>query len=402
MRYLVLISAIAMFVLSAGMLKVNQRTAHLPFTSWYALALLMLAVGLFGVMIQLSLGSVVNWLGRTAQWLGGIYLLFAAFASLRESQVPLFPMEKQSNPAFYRDAVAVAMVLATAAIRLTFLSALGMKAPFVTFFPAVMFASIYGGLRAGLLATALAAIFVDYFWIEPVGQFAIAQPSDWMAMMIFLLSGAMIAGVSEAMQRARANASAAEKQALLATERAVAAEALQEGRAKFEAALASMTDAVFITDVQGRFIDFNDAFATFYKFRNKDECAKSYAEYPNILDVFMADGTPAPLDQWAVPRALRGETATNAEYTLRRKDTGETWVGSYSFGPIRNKDGVIVGSVVAARDTTERKRVDVSLAEHSAKLEALNKELESFTYSVSHDLRAAGENVYCVRDIDWV
>ena len=206
--------------------------------------------------------------------------------------------------------------------------------------------------------------------------------------MIFLLSGAMIAGVSDAMHRARASASAAEKQALLATERAAAAEALQEGRAKLEAALASMTDAVFISDVQGRFIDFNDAFATFHKFRNKDECAKTFAEYPDILDVFMADGTLAPLDQWAVPRALRGETATNAEYTLRRKDTGETWVGSYSFGPIRNKDGVIVGSVVTARDITERKRVDVSLAEHSAKLEALNKELESFTYSVSHDLRA--------------
>ena len=386
-RYLALISAIAMFVLSAGLLKVNQRAAHLPFTSWYALALLMLAVGLFGVMIQLSLGGVVNWLSRTAQWLGGIYLLFAAFASLRESQLPLFPPQKQSNPAYYRDAVAVAMVFATAAIRLTFLSALGMQAPFVTFFPAVTFASIYGGLRAGLLATALSAIFTAYFWIEPEGL-AIGRPSDWLAMMIFLLSGAMVAGVSEAMHRARASASAAEKQALLAAERAAAAEALQEGRAKLEAALASMTDAVFISDVQGRFIEFNDAFATFHKFSNKEECAKTFAEYPDILDVFMADGTVAPLDQWAVPRALRGETATNVEYTLRRKDTGETWVGSYSFSPIRNKDGVIVGSVVTARDITERKRVDVSLAEHSAKLEALNKELESFTYSVSHDLRA--------------
>ena len=120
----------------------------------------------------------------------------------------------------------------------------------------------------------------------------------------------------------------------------------------------------------------------------RSECAKTFAEYPDILDVFLANGEPAPLDQWAVPRALRGETETNAEYTLRRKDTGETWIGSYSFSPIRNKDGAIIGSVVTARDITERKRVDVSLAEHSAKLEALNKELESFTYSVSHDLRA--------------
>ena len=187
--------------------------------------------------------------------------------------------------------------------------------------------------------------------------------------MVFLLSGAMIAWVSDAMHLARARASAAETQAVLAAERAKAAEALQEGRAKLEAALASMTDAVFISDVQGRFIDFNDAFATFHKFRNKDECAKTFAEYPDILDVFMPDGTLAPLDMWAVPRALRGETVTNAEYTLRRKDTGETWVGSYSFGPIRDKDGAIVGSVVVGRDITELKRAEEELRRSRDELE---------------------------------
>jgi len=65
------------------------------------------------------------------------------------------------------------------------------------------------------------------------------------------------------------------------------------------------------------------------------------------------------LNMWAVPRALRGEMATNAEYTLRRKDTGEIWIGSYSFAPIRNKESVIVGSVVVGRDITERKRYAV-------------------------------------------
>ena len=283
--------------------------------------------------------------------------LFAAFASLRESRLPLLPQQKQPNPMYYRDAFAVAMVLATVAIRIIFLSALGMKAPFVTFFPAVTFAAIYGGLRAGLLATALSAIFAAYFWIEPEG-FAIKQLSDWLGMMIFLLSGTMISAVSEAMLRARASVSVAEKQALLAAERAAAAEALQESRAKLETALASMADAVLISDINGQIIDFNDAFVTFYRFRNKDECAKTFAEFPYILDKFMADGTLVPVDQWAIPRALRGEMATNAEYTLRRKDTGETWIGSYSFGPIRNKDGVIVGCVMTARDITEHKKIE--------------------------------------------
>ena len=189
------------------------------------------------------------------------------------------------------------------------------------------------------------------------------------------------------------------------TDRKLAMAALLESRAKLEAALASMTDAVFISDAEGRFIDFNDAFATFHRFRSKDECSKTFAEYPDILDVFMANGEPAPLDQWAVRRALRGETVTNAEYRLRRKDTGETWVGSYSFGPIRDKDGRIVGSVVAGRDITEHKRMEAELRKsrdglelrvqertaelnrYMAKLEQSNQALQDFAAIASHDLQ---------------
>jgi len=86
------------------------------------------------------------------------------------------------------------------------------------------------------------------------------------------------------------------------------------------------------------------------------------------LDVFRADGTPAPLDTWALTRALRGETATNAEYILRRKDTGEMWVGSYNFAPIRDKGGVIAGSVLVVRDITERTRSEVALRRSESRL----------------------------------
>ena len=132
-------------------------------------------------------------------------------------------------------------------------------------------------------------------------------------------------------------------------------------RARLEAALDSMSDAVFISDEAGRFIEFNEAFASFHRFASKGECARTFADYPGILDVFLPGGEPAPVEQWAVPRALRGETATGAEYGLRRKDTGETWVGSYSFAPIRDRDQRIVGSVVTARDITERKRKEETL-----------------------------------------
>lgn len=171
-------------------------------------------------------------------------------------------------------------------------------------------------------------------------------------------------------------------------ERRRAEEEIRENQAKLQAALASMTDAVFISDAAGQLIEFNDAFVSFHRFRSKDECVRTFAEYSGLLDVFVTDGLLIPVDMWVVPRALRGETVANAEYTLRRKDTGETWVGSYSFSPIRDKDGVIVGSVVVARDVTEVKKATELLNRQSARLEAANQELEAFSYSVSHDLRA--------------
>ncbi|MCY2928611.1 MAG: PAS domain S-box protein [Planctomycetota bacterium] len=344
-RYCVLISAIATFVLSAALLYAGRRSTHTPFTSWYCLALLLLAVGLFGVMIQLSLWSVVNWLARAAQWLGGFYLLLASLAAFHESGRPLLPSGQKSHPAFHRDFVAVVIVIAAAALRLVFLSALGTQAPFLVFYPAVVFAALYGGRRAGLLATALSAILTDYFWIEPTGQFALSRPADWLGLMLFLLSGTMIAWGTEAILLAQARASAAEAQALLAAQREAAATAVQESRAKLEAAFASMTEAVFIADPDGRLT----------------ECSRTIADCPTYLDAYLEDGTLAPPEMWAMPRALRGEEAANVVYQLRRKDTGETWWGSYSFGPIRDPDGGLVGAVVAAREITERKRQEEAL-----------------------------------------
>lgn len=143
--------------------------------------------------------------------------------------------------------------------------------------------------------------------------------------------------------------------------------------AKLEAAMESMSDAVFISDTEGNFINFNEAFATFHKFRSKAECAKTLKEYPAFLNVYYPNGELAPLENWAVPRALRGEVGIEAEYHLERIDTGEKWIGSYNFAPIYNSKGVIVGSVVTGRDITAWKEAENQLRQAKEKAERNEK-----------------------------
>jgi PAS domain S-box-containing protein len=179
------------------------------------------------------------------------------------------------------------------------------------------------------------------------------------------------------------------------TEKVRAEQALRASRLTLDAALSSMTDAVFISDAAGRFIEYNDAAATFHRFKDKDSAPKNLLEYPNYLEVFMPepDGSPVPPDMWPVARALRGEAASNVEFTVRRKDSGETWIASYSFGPIRDDEGSIVGSVASARDVTEQKRVEnaaraAAAAERARDSAVRAKERSSrFLAAASHDLR---------------
>jgi len=151
----------------------------------------------------------------------------------------------------------------------------------------------------------------------------------------------------------------------------------QSNRNMLEAALANMSDAVFISNAEGLFTTFNDAFATFHRFGSRSECAKTLAEYPAFLDVYLASGELARPDQWAVPRALRGEVGTNVEFGLRRKDTGDEWVGSYSYAPIRDQAGTIIGSVVVGRDITDRKRAEELIRDQKERLASQNEELQS-------------------------
>ena len=118
----------------------------------------------------------------------------------------------QHSP-WLKYAATVMIVALAAALRIWPLQALGSSLAWLTFYPAVMIASIYGGLYVGLLATALACLTVLSLWPLLVAAPFIAKPADWLGMGVFIFTGTMISGVAEAMRRAEARALKAQEQA---------------------------------------------------------------------------------------------------------------------------------------------------------------------------------------------
>jgi PAS domain S-box-containing protein len=74
--------------------------------------------------------------------------------------------------------------------------------------------------------------------------------------------------------------------------------------------------------------------------------------------------------------------------TVRRRKDGSELDVSVAISPVRDAAGRIVGLSKVARDITERRQAELALAAAKERAEAASRELEAFSYSVAHDLRA--------------
>jgi PAS domain S-box-containing protein len=74
--------------------------------------------------------------------------------------------------------------------------------------------------------------------------------------------------------------------------------------------------------------------------------------------------------------------------TTRRRKDGQVIDVSVTSSPVRDAAGRVVSISKVARDITERRRAEEALAQAKDAAEAASRELEAFSYSVAHDLRA--------------
>ena len=86
-------------------------------------------------------------------------------------------------------------------------------------------------------------------------------------------------------------------------------------------------------------------------------------------------------------RFMKGEEPEGEELQMRKADGSLVWI-SLTVRAIRDEQGEILESRSMAVDITERRQAEAELQKYAEELTHSNADLESFSYSVSHDLRA--------------
>jgi len=232
----------------------------------------------------------------------------------------------------------------------------------------------YAGSAPGVLAVLLSSVSFNYFFTEPLYSFYIAA-SDRVDFIVFVLFALIISWFSSRRRRIE--------------------QELREARDKLEIEVAERTqqanllnlthDSIFVRDMDFLVTYWNLGSQELYGWTAEDAIGKQ--SHQLLQTVY-----PTPLDDVRAELMRTGRWEGELE---RTKADGTHVIVASRWSLQRDERQRPLTILETNNDITERKRTEEAirklnedLEKRTVELASINKELEAFAYSISHDLRA--------------
>jgi PAS domain S-box-containing protein len=254
------------------------------------------------------------------------------------------------------------MVVAATAIRMVDYRPLAGALPFLTYFPAVIIAALYGGRGPGLLATLLSVVS-SVFWLERPGVGMSWNLSAVSGEILFVGICVFIVWICGSVRGAR--------------ERAEAGVATQ---ARLAAIVDSSDDAIISKNLDGMVQSWNAAAARLFGYTSEEMIGTSIER--------LIPPDRAGEEQQILERIRRGESVDHFETVRVRKD-GKRLEVSVTISPLRDGTGRVVGASKIARDIGERRQGEAERREAKRAVDASLAQLQAVVGSMSEGLIVA-------------
>jgi PAS domain S-box-containing protein len=293
----------------------------------------------------------------------------------------------------YRYGTALVAVVLATLLRMWLDPLLESRAPFSTYFVAIMFAAWYGGIGPSLMVMVIGALAADYFFIEPRGSLYLY---NWVAydvehevaLGLYFLVGIVIALLSESLRAGRrrteaARAELAEANRGLETEiaeRKKAEQWLLESEQRFRAYFEQGLVGMVMLSANRDWIEANPRFCRLLGYSEKELMGKTWVELTHPDDL--------PVEEANFKQMLGGVVKGFVMDKRFLRRNGKIRYVSLSMQCMRKDNGEVDCILALVQDITDRKQNEQAIVQLNERLRNANQDLEGFTSSVCHDLRA--------------
>ena len=175
------------------------------------------------------------------------------------------------------------------------------------------------------------------------------------------------------------------------TSKKVAEDLLQKSEANLRTIFDNTSVSYVLSDRKFQVISFNKSAVAIYK----KEFKIKLQEGDNLLNYLPEERKVISKERFE--RALKGEKV-NYELNFPKADGSNTWYNVNMFA-IRDASNTLLGFIISSEEITQRKIIELERIKMISDTVQHNKDLEQFSYIISHNLRSPVANIIGLSNI---